>query len=290
MSLLVDMMTNTMDEAYADAAARKAAGAAHEPGAAPGGAPQAGSLSRRATAVVLLVALGLVTGVAAAQVRRRDAAQDQGRAALAEDVRRRIAATDALAADASRLQGELTAVRAEALAADARGREVSARLGLEELLAGTTAVTGDGVVVTLDDAVTTGETSGGVPGDPRSDRPGDGRVLDRDVQELVNGLWAAGAEAISINDLRLTSLTAIRSAGEPILVDKRPLVPPYVVRAVGDPATLEPRFVDGSAGRRLATYTSLYGLRLDVEAATDLRLPAARAPELRSAVAKGAQR
>jgi uncharacterized protein YlxW (UPF0749 family) len=282
MSLLVDMMTNTLDESYADAARRRTS-AAPAPDAPP--APPT-PLARRLTALLLLLALGVVTGVAAAQVRRRDAAQDRGRQALVEDVVARTAATDALADEAARLQVSVAERRAQALQADAAGRGVSARLGLVELVAGTTAVSGDGVEVVLDDAES-----------PESqdlqERGGDlaaGRVQDRDLQELVNGLWAAGAEAISINDQRLTALTAIRSAGESVLVDKKPLSPPYVVRAIGDPQTLEPRFVDSPAGRRLATYTSLYGLRLRVSAARDLRLPASREPELRRAVPEGTQR
>jgi uncharacterized protein YlxW (UPF0749 family) len=108
-------------------------------------------------------------------------------------------------------------------------------------------------------------------------------VLDLDLQELVNGLWAAGAEAVSINDLRLTARTAIRSAGEAILVDYRPLSPPYVVRAIGDPRALEPTFADSAEGRRLSTYTTLYGLRYDLRSAGDLHLPAGSAPEPRAA-------
>ena len=48
-------------------------------------------------------------------------------------------------------------------------------------------------------------------------------MLDRDLQVIVNGLWAAGAEAIAVNGQRLTACSAIRSAGEAILVDFRPL-------------------------------------------------------------------
>ena len=44
-------------------------------------------------------------------------------------------------------------------------------------------------------------------------------MLDPDLQKLVNGLWAAGAEAISINGQRLTNLSAIREAGEAITVN-----------------------------------------------------------------------
>ena len=45
------------------------------------------------------------------------------------------------------------------------------------------------------------------------------RVLDLDLQKLVNGLWQVGAEAISINGQRLTSLSAIRDAGSSITVN-----------------------------------------------------------------------
>ena len=54
----------------------------------------------------------------------------------------------------------------------------------------------------------------------------------------MNGLWTAGAEAISINGQRLTVLTAIRNGGPVINVNSRPLAPPYTVQAIGDPRTL----------------------------------------------------
>ena len=52
-------------------------------------------------------------------------------------------------------------------------------------------------------------------------------MLDVDLQQLVNGMWTAGAEAISVNGHRLTSLTAIRGAGTSITVDYSSLTPPY---------------------------------------------------------------
>ncbi|CAM5647734.1 membrane protein [Streptomyces purpurascens] len=53
------------------------------------------------------------------------------------------------------------------------------------------------------------------------------------MQRVVNGLWESGAEAVSINGQRLTALSAMRAAGDAILVDNKPLVPPYTVLAVG---------------------------------------------------------
>jgi uncharacterized protein YlxW (UPF0749 family) len=58
---------------------------------------------------------------------------------------------------------------------------------------------------------------------------------------------------------------------------------PYTISAVGDPATLLPRFADSEAARRFQSYTGLYGIQFTVRAADDLRLPAATDPDLRYA-------
>jgi uncharacterized protein YlxW (UPF0749 family) len=110
-----------------------------------------------------------------------------------------------------------------------------------------------------------------------------GRIQDRDLQSLVNALWAAGAEAVSVGGQRLAPTTTIRAAGEAILVDLRPVQSPYTLAAVGDPATLLPRFADSEAARRFQSYTDLYGIQFTVRSAKDLQLPAATDPDLRYA-------
>lgn len=273
MSLLVDMMNNTLDEGYAERAAR-----------GPGGpTPPRVTTPHRWTAALALVALGAVTGTAVAQVRARQEANTGLRAELAGEVRERTAETERLADQAEQLRSEVAAAQVAALGADTAGRSTARRLEALGLASGTVAVRGPGVVITLADALE-GEV------DPeeslRGGNPGDGRVQDRDLQDLVNGLKAAGAEAVSVNDVRLTALTAIRSAGDTILVDFRLLSPPYVVRAVGDPQRLELELRDGPTGRRLATYTQLYGLGFEVRRSESLRLPGASTPELRNALAE----
>lgn len=59
------------------------------------------------------------------------------------------------------------------------------------------------------------------------------RVFDSDLQLVTNALWASGADAISINNQRVSTTTAIRSAGEAILVNYRPLLPPYEITFIG---------------------------------------------------------
>jgi uncharacterized protein YlxW (UPF0749 family) len=275
MSLLNDMMANTLDEAYAERAAGRAA--SPQP-AAPAGAA---GLGRRATAAVTLLALGVVTGTAIAQVRARQEASSGLRAELAAEVRDRTAATERLALSAEQLRAQVAAAQDEVLGADAAGREAARRLIRLGLASATIAVTGPGLVVTLDDA-----PAQVAPGEEplRGGTPVDGRVQDRDLQDVVNALWAAGAEAISVNDVRLTALTAIRSAGDAVLVDFRLLSPPYTVKAVGEPARLELGLLDGPAGRRLNTYVMEYGLAFKARRASSLDLPGASTPELRAAL------
>ena len=273
MSLLTDLMTNTVDGGYAEATARRRAA----------GQPAARVLTTPVVFVGLLL-VGLLLATAAAQVRNRASAVDTARAALVAQVRERTAATDRLAADVERLRADIDAARRQSLRS-AGGATLAERLAVLGTVSGAGPVVGPGLVVTVDDAADTGAPAGGDPRD-RTDVD-EGRVQDSDLQRVVNGLWAAGAEGVSVNGQRLTSLTAIRSAGEAILVAYRPLAPPYVLRAVGDPTGLETGLLDGDAGTYLLVLRDNYGIEYDVERAESLRLPGAAGVTLRRAVSAG---
>lgn len=214
--------------------------------------------------VVVFALAGLLLAAALVQVQRSAPDVAVARAALLNDVAAQTIETDALTEEAAALRREVSGLREERL-----GAADSARLQALELGAGGAAVAGPGVVVVLDDAA-----------DPQGDDPALARVLDRDLQIAVNGLWAAGAEAVSVNGLRLTSRSAIRSAGDAILVDYRPLTPPYTVEAIGDPKRLEPRFATGPAAESLRTLQGTYGLSFAVTGVDRVVLPAAALPAL----------
>lgn len=150
------------------------------------------------------------------------------------------------------------------------------------ILAGAVEVHGPGVKLIVNDAK---ETASGSDGDPRgtSGFSDTGRVRDRDMQRVVNGLWESGAEAISINGQRLTALSAIRAAGDAILVDNKPLVPPYTVLAVGDGERLSTRFQDSADGLYLHALQENFGIRTGISVQDDLRLPAAPSVTVRTA-------
>src|SRR4029453_2570615 len=121
-------------------------------------------------------------------------------------------------------------------------------------------------------AAVTGPGGWVIVGDPPDAESG-GKVLDVDLQTLINGLWTVGAEAISINGHRLTNLSAIRGAGQALTGNSQPLSPPYVVDAIGDPDPMPANFLDTAAGQTWQDLQSNYGLQFSMTPIDSLSLP-----------------
>jgi uncharacterized protein YlxW (UPF0749 family) len=254
MSLLVDIATQALDPGYADAAARRAdSGDADGP-------------TRPRLAVVGVLAATLLVVIAAVQAHRHAPGAARSRDALVSQVRAQSRGIDQLQSRLDRLRSETTGLRDAALASSSAGERLSSRLAAEELAAGTLAVTGPGLRVTLDDSA-----------------DGENQVLDRDLQSAVNALWAAGAEAVAVDGQRMTAQSAIRQAGQAILVNFEPVTAPYELEAVGDPVALETSFASSQAASRLRAYEQLYGLRFHYARADSLTLPPAPGLTLRYA-------
>jgi uncharacterized protein YlxW (UPF0749 family) len=281
MSLLTDVLFNPLDPGYAQAAARRAHADAD---ADKNSSPTEPRRRRGLWLGVCLAALGVLVATAAAQVRDRAPSVARANQELLEEIDQRTAATSQLEDDVTALQREVDRARVNGLRLTSIGREAAAGLDEVERAAGVTPVEGPGISVTVDDA----ELDDPGPGSTSAETNELGRVLDRDLQLVVNGLWAAGAEAVAVNGQRLSSLSAIRNAGDAILVDFRPLSPPYSVLAVGDPATLRTGFLDGSAGRMLRLYSETYKIRYDVQDETDISLSGVSSTTLRYAKAGSA--
>ena len=90
---------------------------------------------------------------------------------------------------------------------------------------------------------------------------------------MVNGLWGVGAEAIAINGHRLTSTAAIRFAGQAIIVNFRPITPPYVITVLGDAARMQQLFEPSFAGVYLAQLHDQFGITSDLAASDRLTVP-----------------
>jgi uncharacterized protein YlxW (UPF0749 family) len=280
-SLLDDVLAETLDPAYAQAAEARAARsrADHATGERP-------RFPRRWRPQVLIaltmVVAGLLVAVTYDQAATKSQGRQQVRAALVEDIQNASAASDDLAAQLEDLRAEVSSTREKLLAATAVGQQALDELARAEAGAGAVPVTGPGMLVTLanaDAAADDDPVGGSGEEDPR------GRVRDGDLQLVVNALWAAGAEAISIDGQRLGPTSAIRFAGEAVLVDFRPVTSPYEISAIGDPDTLSSSFLASPEVGALALISESFDLRFEFAQEDELTLPPASIPELRSAEA-----
>ncbi|MEU2182672.1 DUF881 domain-containing protein [Streptomyces thermolilacinus] len=266
MSLLTNVMDHALDDGYAEATARRAAEG--------GGLPRTLRAKLGLAAGLVLAAAVVTVGAAQTQISASVVAKE--REELIDRIKAETTAVERLEEDIEKLRGEVGERQRAAL--QEHGGE---RGGLVALLSGATDVTGPGVKLVIDDAKGAAEGGGGPrEGGGFSDT---GRVRDRDMQRVVNGLWQSGAEAIAINGQRLTALSAIRAAGDAILVDNRPLVPPYTVLAVGDGKRLSARFQDSADGRYLHALEENFGIRSGISAQDRVNLPAAPSLIVRTA-------
>jgi len=199
---------------------------------------------------------------------------------LANSVRSSEAGADALAAQRSRLSTEVDNLRRSQLAGDAQGQDLLSRLDELGFAGASTKVTGPGLTVTLTDP-------GGSPdlSDVSKERiPGSRQVvLDRDLQLVVNSLWAGGAEAIAVGGVRIGPNVTIRQAGGAILVDNQPISSPYAIVAIGAPHGIQDAFERSPGYVRMRLLEASYGVKATVSTGDSLTVPAGNVREVKYA-------
>jgi uncharacterized protein YlxW (UPF0749 family) len=260
MPLLALITQRSLDADYEHVAARRRAS----------GAEVEGHPVPRRTAALVLLAFGLLVTVAAVQTSRNASVEDASRAALIDQVNLRRQAVAQLQRQVVRADSTNLALRSRLAALDTQDEAAQARLQRLEVRTGFGAVRGPGIRATVDSA----------PGSAGSEL-----VRDSDLTLLTDALWAAGAEAISVNGQRLTVLSAFRNVGVGILVNSQPITPPYVFSVIGDPDSMPADLLSSSVGARWYTLKDSLGFRFDVVDGGTMTLPAARLQPLRSAEA-----
>lgn len=139
---------------------------------------------------------------------------------------------------------------------------------LAALAAGRVPVTGPGLVVELWDAP--------VPPDLSSSglHPDDLVVHQQDLEAVINAMWAGGAEAMMIQDQRITSTSSVRCVGNVLLLHGRHYSPPYRVSAIGDPDELREAVETSPAVGVYLQYVDAVGLGWSLEEAEEIDMPA----------------
>lgn len=171
---------------------------------------------------------------------------------------------DDLKDDLKKLREEIEDYEKEAAADEGVLASFTRELDNLSFTAGLTAVRGPGLEVVLGDSPTV----------PSGKDPSNYIIHDYDLRVIVNALWGAGAEAIAVNDQRLVAVSALRCAGNTILVNSTRLASPYTIKAIGDPGTLYQALREDEGALQLIDgYAKSFGLVVDVKKSSGLKLP-----------------
>lgn len=136
------------------------------------------------------------------------------------------------------------------------GSELMSRIDSEldrlQLINGTVDAVGSGIVITVD-----------------------GNLLSSDLVILVNELWASGAEAVAINEHRITPTTGIHSVETSnktyLTCDNNILQEPIRIKAIGIGTILEKSLTMPGG---IADNLSLYQIHLQIELQDEIHLTA----------------
>lgn len=260
-SLLRSLMTEHLDPGYEAAALERE----HH---------HSKNTSTRAGGWIALgaVLIGFVVATSAVQARDQVSGTEEVRAELTAKVRGAQERIADLVASRDAAITTVDAARGAALAGDAKGSALLDQLRTAESDAGAEEVSGPGMVVTLSDPAARPGLS---DASQRGAAAAKTVVLDRDLQTVVNAMWAGGAEAVAVGGVRLGSGATIRQAGGAMLVDNQPVFSPYTVEAIGDRRALQQKFVVSDAYMRMSSVAQLYGVGFVVAEKDSLTLPAA---------------
>lgn len=130
-----------------------------------------------------------------------------------------------------------------------------------KMLAGLTDVVGPGVVITLDDSKV------------RKDdfvNPSETIIHDLDIIALLNELKAAGAEAISINNERITSASEQVCAGPTIRINSTRHTIPFTILAIGDRNGFKQMFEEPYS---IINVLKFRGIMVDIKYSNNIKIP-----------------
>jgi uncharacterized protein YlxW (UPF0749 family) len=174
------------------------------------------------------------------------------------------------AADARLVQLQAEVNRRTAAAARSNSGVAAAQRASVRLRApfGLSATSGPGLVVVLDDAVSS-KTTAGVDQNQLL-------VHQSDLQAVVNALWAGGAEAMTVAGQRMVPTSAVRCVGPTLLLNGEVYSPPYRVEAIGPAAAMRKALAASRGVAEFVQAAEYFGLGYTVAADPHLHLPAYR--------------
>lgn len=156
-------------------------------------------------------------------------------------------------------QEQLENLRKTSASNSEEAKQLENELSEDNKLLGYTDITGKGLTITLEDSNANAKNYSN-----------DDIIHYLDLLEVVNELFNAGAEAISINNQRITSTTAINCNGNVVKINNEKISVPFIVKAIGSPEGLY------STMLRPAGYLDLMksaGIKIKVEKKDKITVP-----------------
>ncbi|WP_022867808.1 DUF881 domain-containing protein [Schaalia vaccimaxillae] len=241
MSLLTDLLSNPLDAGYGYYANQER---------------RRSRWWQRVLVIIVAMALGMASVLAVRSLRHPD--DDGVTAQLLEQAQSQQVVVTGLESEVNTLSETIAGHGAQMSGgADILDPSVSLRTA-------TSSVSGPGLVVTLSDADDAAALK----------RSSSGAVRDQDLNVVVNALWSAGAEAVSINGKRIGPSTFIRTAGSVILINVTPVQSPYQIEAIGDANAMSVTLVRGTTGDYLSSAQSINGISITTAGSSSLTMEA----------------
>jgi uncharacterized protein YlxW (UPF0749 family) len=194
--------------------------------------------------------------------------RSSGRSDLVDVVRNQDRAVRERAVAVQKLQGEVDALTAQAAPGSAEVARLRAQAAELAPTTGVQAVRGPVLTVTLNDSTMSPVNL------PKDVTPDDLVVHQQDVQNVVNAMWAGGAEAMMLQDQRVISTSAVRCVGNTLILQGRVYSPPYVIRAIGDVSGMRASLDSSKEIDAYMTYVYAVALGYDVKSGGSATFPA----------------
>jgi uncharacterized protein YlxW (UPF0749 family) len=179
---------------------------------------------------VALLLLGFLIAAQLAAEGPRVQYASQERTGLIDTAESLQAAQDQLKDQIVALRDQIQTLEAQSAGSEAALKTLNDQLEQARIAAGLIPLTGTGIVLRLEDST--------------EPVPPDGNAADylvgaADLRTIVDQLWLSGAEAVAINDERVTASTAIIDIGGSVLVNSAYLTGPYSITAIGPPGLFD---------------------------------------------------
>jgi uncharacterized protein YlxW (UPF0749 family) len=221
--------------------------------------------SWQVTLGVALLALGFLIAAQLASEGPRVRYTTQERSPL-------VVSAVALQARQETLKDQVLALRAQIQELEQRGqgsaelvRQLNDQLQLARIASGLLALQGRGIMFQLEDSVQPVKAGA---------NEADYLVTARDIRTLVEELWLAGAEAVSVNGERMAQSSAIIDIGGSTLVNSAFIAPPYQISAIGPEDLYEQLSASQGFVAFVVARADAFGIRLSFLESDTVDIPA----------------